>query len=95
MSLNVDRVWLKTPGDEVLVPLNQVRPGDLVCLRMGNLIPLDGTVAEGEVMVNQASLTGESVPCCQAPRRVGLRRHRGGRRFVYAAGHTAIRRRPV
>ena len=62
MSLNVDRVWLKTPGDEVLVPLNQVRPGDLVCLRMGNLIPLDGTVAEGEVMVNQASLTGESVP---------------------------------
>ena len=69
MSLNVDRVWLKTPGDEVLVPLNQVRPGDLVCLRMGNLIPLDGTVAEGEVMVNQASLTGESVPVASAPAR--------------------------
>ena len=67
MSLNVDRVWLKTPGDEVLVPLNQVRPGDLVCLRMGNLIPLDGTVAEGEVMVNQASLTGESVPVAKRP----------------------------
>lgn len=62
MSLNVDRVWLQTTEGEVLAPLSQVQPGDLISVRMGNLVPLDGVVISGEGMVNQASLTGEAVP---------------------------------
>ena len=61
MSLNVDRVWLKKDDTEVLVPVTQVRPGDLIVVHTGNLIPLDGQVVEGEASVNQASLTGESI----------------------------------
>ncbi|MDO5784246.1 MAG: heavy metal translocating P-type ATPase [Eubacteriales bacterium] len=67
MSLNVDRVWLKTEEGEVLTPISQVQSGDCICVHMGNLIPLDGVLAEGEVMVNQASLTGESVPVAKRP----------------------------
>ena len=67
MSLNIDRVWKKTEGGEELVPLNQVRTGDLVCVRVGGMIPLDGEVTEGEAMVNQASLTGESIPVAKRP----------------------------
>lgn len=62
MSLNIDRVWLRTSEGEVLVPLAQVQAGDCIALRMGSVVPLDGVVLEGEAMVNQASLTGESVP---------------------------------
>ena len=62
LSLNVDRVWLRTGGTEVLTPIGQVRPGDEVCVRTGNVVPLDGRVVSGEASVNQASLTGESVP---------------------------------
>ena len=62
MSLNVKRVWLKTDDAEVLVPLSNITVGDRILVRMGNVIPLDGEVVEGEVMVNQASLTGESMP---------------------------------
>ena len=62
MSLNIDRVWMKTESGEELVPLHQVQAGDQVVIRMGGMIPLDGTIAEGEVMLNQASLTGESIP---------------------------------
>ena len=62
MSLNVKRVWLKTDDAEVLVPLSNIAAGDRILVRMGNVIPLDGEVVEGEVMVNQASLTGESMP---------------------------------
>jgi heavy metal translocating P-type ATPase len=62
MSLNVDRVWLKTPAGDTLVPLGQVQTGDCVALHLGSLIPLDGVIESGEVMVNQASLTGESIP---------------------------------
>lgn len=62
MSLNVDRVWLRTPQGEVLVPISQVTAGDTVVVRSGGVIPVDGLVLEGEVTVNQASLTGESVP---------------------------------
>ena len=69
MSLNIDRVWLKTPGGDVLMPLSEIRAGDQVRVRMGGLIPLDGVIAEGEVMVNQASLTGESIP---VPKRTGM-----------------------
>ena len=62
MSLNVDRVWLRTPQGEVLVPISQVTAGDTVVVRSGGVIPVDGLVLEGEVTVNQASFTGESVP---------------------------------
>ena len=67
MSLDVDRVWLQTPEGQVLVPLSQAHVGDLVCVHTGNMVPLDGEVVEGEAMVNQASLTGESVPIPKRP----------------------------
>ena len=67
LSLHVDRVWLKTPAGDVLTPIGQIRPGDQVVVRAGGVIPLDGVVAEGEVTVNQASLTGESVPVAKTP----------------------------
>ncbi len=69
MSLNIDRVWLKTSQGDVLTPLPEIQPGDLVRVRLGGLIPLDGVIDEGEVMVNQASLTGESIP---VPKRAGM-----------------------
>lgn len=61
MSLNIKKVWFKEPdGDrEILVPSDRIKPGDTVVVRMGNIIPFDGTVCAGEGMVNQASLTGE------------------------------------
>ena len=62
MALNVDKGWVRSQGTEVLVPLTKVRSGDEVVVRSGNMIPLDGTVLEGEAMVNQAALTGESMP---------------------------------
>lgn len=67
MSLNVKRVWLKTDDAEVLVPLSNITVGDRILVRMGSVIPLDGEVVEGEVMVNQASLTGESMPVAKRP----------------------------
>ena len=67
MSLGVDRVWLVTDHGEELVPASQVRVGDLVVVRTGNMIPLDGTVADGEATVNQASMTGESMPVPKHP----------------------------
>ena len=68
MSLNVDHVWLKTGETEVLVPISDVKAGDRIVVRTGNLIPLDGKVVSGEAMVNQASMTGESMP---VPKREG------------------------
>lgn len=62
MSLNISRVWLCNDGQEMLVPTTIIQTGDLVRVHMGNMVPFDGTVAEGEAMVNQASLTGESEP---------------------------------
>ena len=62
MALNVDKVWVRSQGTEVLVPLTKVRSGDEVVVRSGNMIPLDGTVLEGEAMVNQSALTGEAMP---------------------------------
>ena len=67
LSLHVDRVWLKTPDGDVLTLIGQIKPGDRVVVRSGSIIPLDGVVAEGEVTVNQASLTGESVPVAKRP----------------------------
>lgn len=73
MSLNISRVWLLSGGQEVLVDASSIGLGDKVVVHMGNVIPFDGTVVSGEAMVNQASLTGESLP---------VRKEAGG--YVYA-----------
>lgn len=62
MSLNIKKVWLKKGDQEVLVSASEICPGDQVVVHMGTVIPFDGIVTEGEAMVNQASLTGESLP---------------------------------
>ena len=73
MSLNIDKVWLQTDAGDVLVPVSQVKPGDRITVRSGGMIPLDGKVADGEAMVNQASITGEPL---------AIRKAAGG--YVYA-----------
>ena len=73
MSLNISKVWLKKDDQEILVSSKDIKPGDEVIVRMGNVIPFDGIVCEGEATVNQASLTGESEP---------VRKDRGT--YVYA-----------
>ena len=73
MSLNVSKVWMKVDGREVLVPANEIKALDEVVIHMGNVVPFDGEVTEGEAMINQASLTGESLP---------VRKERDG--YVYA-----------
>ena len=67
MSLNVDKVWLKADGTEVLVPIGEVKAGDCIVVRTGGMIPLDGKVIDGEATVNQASITGESMPVPKGP----------------------------
>ena len=67
LSLNVDRVWLRSEDGDRLVPIAQVRPGDRVVIRAGSMIPMDGVVCSGEASVNQASLTGESIPVAKRP----------------------------
>ena len=62
MSLNVKKVWLKREDQEILVRSSEVQPGDEIIIHMGNVIPFDGEVSDGEGMVNQASLTGEAMP---------------------------------
>lgn len=62
MSLNVEKVWVKQGDTEILTDVREVKAEDLICVHVGNMIPLDGVVAEGEAMVNQASLTGEGIP---------------------------------
>jgi heavy metal translocating P-type ATPase len=62
LSLNVEKVWIKKNDQEILVAASTVKKGDLIVVHMGNVIPFDGTVIEGEAMINQAALTGESVP---------------------------------
>ncbi len=73
MSINVDKVWLECGGESVLVPVSDVRVGDRIIVRTGNMIPLDGKVVSGEALVNQSSITGEPLP---------VRRANGG--YVYA-----------
>ena len=73
MSLNVSKVWLLQDGQEVLVSAKDIEVGDSVVVRMGNIIPFDGEVRDGEAMINQASMTGESMP---------VRKEKGG--YVYA-----------
>ena len=67
MSLHVDQVWLQTGGTEVLTPIDAVRAGDRIVIRTGSVIPLDGRVSDGEAMVNQSSMTGESMPVAKRP----------------------------
>jgi len=67
MSLNVSKVWLNVDGREVLTDVSKVETGDCVTVHMGNVIPLDGVIKEGEGMVNQASLTGEAIPVAKKP----------------------------
>lgn len=62
MSLNIGKVWLVKDGQEILVPSDEIEAGDNVRIRVGNVIPFDGEVVSGEAMVNQASMTGESMP---------------------------------
>jgi len=74
MSLNIDRVWIRTPeGTEVSVRVSEVKEGDLVVIRQSEVIPLDGILTEGELSVNQAAMTGESMPV-----------HKGPDSYVYA-----------
>lgn len=73
MSLNVDKVWKETDAGSVLVPVADVQLGDRIVIHTGNVIPLDGKVVSGEAMVNQASITGESL---------AVRKAEGG--YVYA-----------
>ena len=67
MSLNVDKVWQIADQGEVLTDASKISCGDLVVVRLGNLIPFDGEVERGEGMVNQASMTGEAIPVCKGP----------------------------
>ena len=73
MSINVDKVWLECGNESVLVPVSDVKVGDRIVVRTGNMIPLDGKVVSGEALVNQSSITGEPLP---------VRRANGG--YVYA-----------
>ena len=66
MSLKVEKVWRKTKDSEELVPIQEIKEQDCIVIRTGNMIPLDGKVVEGEAMVNQASITGESLPVRKA-----------------------------
>ena len=67
MSLRVENVWQQVDGTEVLTKVTDVKPGDRIVIRTGGMIPLDGRVIEGEAMVNQSSLTGESMPVAKRP----------------------------
>lgn len=62
MSLHISKVWMQKDGQQILVAADQIRTGDEIVVHMGNVIPFDGVVTQGEAMVNQASLTGESIP---------------------------------
>jgi heavy metal translocating P-type ATPase len=62
MSLHIDKVWLCSDGQQLLVEADKIKPGDHIVVHMGNVIPFDGVVSDGEAMVNQASLTGEAIP---------------------------------
>ena len=67
MALNVDQVWLQTGGTEVLTPIGSIQAGDRIVIRTGSMIPLDGKAVEGEAMVNQSSMTGETMPVPKRP----------------------------
>lgn len=62
MSLNTAKVWIKSGEQEVLVDSGKIKEGDTIIVHMGNVVPFDGIVSEGEGMVNQSSITGEPLP---------------------------------
>lgn len=95
MSLNVDRAWVRTAAGEVIVPVAQIQPGDLIVMRAGSIIPTDGVVTEGYAAVNQASLTGESVPMEKKARQSGICRNSGGRRRMCFSCDTDFGSEPV
>lgn len=66
MALQVDQAWRRVDGQEILTPVREIRAGDEIVVRTGNMIPLDGKVCEGEALINQASMTGESLPVRKA-----------------------------
>ena len=66
MSLKVDRVWLRSESGDILADVRSVKAGDQILVRTSNVIPLDGKVIEGEITVNQSSMTGESVPVAKS-----------------------------
>ena len=67
MALQVDQVWRLVDGKQEAVPLNEILPDDLIIIHTGHVLPLDGIIEQGNVMINQASLTGESVPAAKSP----------------------------
>ena len=67
LALHVDRLWVRRDGQEIQIPMRELQAGDLVVVRMGSVIPVDGVVAEGDAMVNQAAMTGESRPVRRTP----------------------------
>ena len=95
MSLNVGKVWLKREDQEVLVQTSEIRPRDEVVVHMGNVIPFDGIVSDGEAMVNQASLTGESVPVRRIVENSVLCRHRGRGGRAYRSHQRSRRFQPL
>ena len=94
MSLQVEKVWMKTEGADVLIDVKDVQVGDRIVVRTSNVIPLDGTVVEGEMTVNQASMTGESVPVEKKAGCLCLCGHRWSKRasaFISVAKGTGYR----
>ena len=83
MSLNVSKVWLKSEEQEVLVDSRKIKEGDNIVVHMGNVIPFDGVVCEGEGMVNQSSLTGVTAPGLKKAGGYVICRKRSGRRGTY------------
>ena len=93
MSLNVDKVWIKeASGQEVLVSASRIRENDQIVVHMGNVVPFDGTVSDGEAMLNQASLTGESAPVRKT---AGICRNRRRRRRDHGSCPQSRRIKPV
>ena len=94
MSLNIDRVWMKTESGEELVPLHQVQAGDQVVIRMGGMIPLDGTIAEARSCSTRRPSPASPSPS-QAAWEQRLCRNGGGGGRVRPYGHPAVRQGPL
>ena len=62
LVIKTDKVWLVTSGEDVEIPITELQVGDEIRIHTGNVIPIDGIVTDGEATVNEASITGESLP---------------------------------
>ena len=67
LALNVDAVWVRRGETEFQIPIDNLEEGDLVVVRAGSAIPVDGEVVSGEASVNQASMTGEALGVLREP----------------------------